>query len=229
MMKTTCNFCHNPILPNEQGIELKVGIAHEKCYLKRRLESFEESFAEIEQFPKKKEILIQSCDRFTHLIESAIASGLNNIEHKEFCNEWAETNRIIMNFDLTCWHSRNYLAQKSAIDHFLSWVKGYPFVAPRASLENTKNYRLMTKILSAATNYVNALIPKPIRLHNNKEKPATEYAEELKKLALEFDKTTTKMLRNSEKILKKFNKELRNDRKIWLKENSLKLYKYGLI
>jgi hypothetical protein len=230
-MRRLCPFCLKPIAPKETVVKLVIGLVHEKCALRRQRDSFQEEFKKISQFPKKSTLLQRMSNQLTLMLENIIDRGLNGDEHKEFCNEWSIINRTILEFDTDWWIARHYIAQKNAIDRFLSGLKGRPFIMPRTQTESKKSNLLMRKILATVTNYSLASIDETFRFKKEKikPKPKEEYIVELKELVTKFDTTIKTMLRKAKKDHQKYSKILNEDRKIWLQQNFLKLNEYGLL
>ena len=227
-----CHFCLKFISPGQRVVNLRLGQAHEKCYLKACQDNFQKMFTEISQFPNIRKSFQSAVSNFVALLRNYVSKTPTTDEHKEFCNEWSKCNRAIMDFDMYWWYARHYLAQKRALDRFISELKGYPFTAPRTPTESKKYGVLMKRILAVATNYSISFLPRSFELRRDKKKGRTkskeEYVGEMKKLIAEFETLMKNMANKALEDMRRYRATLSGDYELWQRQNMSKLIAYKL-
>jgi len=164
------------------------------------------------------------------VLENIIAKGFSKNDHEEFCNEWSIISGTMLEFTVDWELTRYCIAQKNAIDRFLSGLKGYPFVVPRTQIESKESNRLMRKVLMTVTDYSLFSIDNPFGFQEGrtKLKSKKEYIKRLKELVTKLDKTIDTMSRKAKKDQQKYKKILNENRETWFQRNVAKLIEYGL-
>jgi hypothetical protein len=228
-----CQFCLGFISSGQSVVNLRLGQAHEKCYLEACRNDFQKMLTEISQFPNARKSFQSAVNGFIALLRNYVSKAPTNEAHKEFCDEWGKCNRAIMEFDMYRWYAQHYLAQKSALDRFISKLKGYPFTAPRTPIENKKYGVLMSRIIAAATNYSISFLPGSVSLRRDKKKGRVkskeEYVGEMKKLIVEFETLMKNMADKTLEDMRRYGVTLSKDYELWQRQNISKLMAYKLL
>jgi hypothetical protein len=165
------------------------------------------------------------------MLENIIARGLKGKEQRDFCDEWTNINKTLMDFDMKWWLARHYMAQKNWADRLLSSLKGYPFVIPRTPAEDKKIGRSMIGILDAVTRYSIGLLDESFGFPRKKTKTKSreQYIKEIRDLMAQFDKATKAAFRHAKKDFQKYITASKEDYTFWLRDNLVKLGEYGLL